>query len=37
VKADIRKTGFRLRTARGDLGGLVRMVDDDHYGIDVIH
>ncbi|MFW2513292.1 metal-sensitive transcriptional regulator [Demequina sp. SO4-13] len=37
MKADTRKTGFRLRTARGHLDAVVRMVDDDRYCIDVLH
>lgn len=37
MKADARKTGFRLRTARGHLDAVVRMVDDDRYCIDVLH
>lgn len=37
MKADPGKTGFRLRTARGHLDAVVRMVEDDRYCIDVIH
>lgn len=37
MKADTRKTGFRLRTARGHLDSVARMVDEDRYCIDVIH
>ncbi len=29
--------GFRLRTARGHLAGVIRMVDEDRYCIDVLH
>lgn len=29
--------GFRLRSARGHLDGVIRMVDDDRYCIDVLH
>ncbi len=29
--------GFRLRSARGHLDGVIRMVDGDRYCIDVLH
>ena len=35
MKADLDKTLNLLKTARGQLDGLVRMVEDDRYCIDI--
>jgi len=37
LRAAASSVGFRLRTARGHLDGVIRMVDDDRYCIDVLH
>jgi len=37
MRADPNSVGFRLRSARGHLDGVIRMVDDDRYCIDVLH
>lgn len=37
MRAAASSVGFRLRTARGHLDGVIRMVDDDRYCIDVLH
>lgn len=37
MRADASPVGFRLRTARGHLDGVIRMVEDDRYCIDVLH
>ncbi len=37
MRADTRGAAFRLRSARGHLDGVIRMVDEDRYCIDVLH
>lgn len=37
MKADTNPVGFRLGSARGHLDGVIRMVEDDRYCIDVLH
>jgi CsoR family transcriptional regulator, copper-sensing transcriptional repressor len=37
MRAASSSVGFRLRTARGHLDGVIRMVDEDRYCIDVLH
>ncbi|HLF42981.1 MAG TPA: metal-sensitive transcriptional regulator [Acidimicrobiia bacterium] len=37
MRATASSIGFRLRTARGHLDGVIRMVDEDRYCIDVLH
>jgi DNA-binding FrmR family transcriptional regulator len=37
LRAAASSVGFRLRSARGHLDGVIRMVDDDRYCIDVLH
>ena len=37
MRADVNPVGFRLRSARGHLDGVVRMVEEDRYCIDVLH
>jgi len=37
MRADSSPVGFRLRSARGHLDGVIRMVDEDRYCIDVLH
>ena len=37
MRAAASSVGFRLRTARGHLDGVIRMVDEDRYCIDVLH
>jgi DNA-binding FrmR family transcriptional regulator len=37
LRAAASSVGFRLRTARGHLDGVIRMVDEDRYCIDVLH
>lgn len=37
MRADTNTVGFRLRSARGHLGGVIRMVDEDSCSIDVLH
>jgi DNA-binding FrmR family transcriptional regulator len=37
LRAAATSVGFRLRTARGHLDGVIRMVDEDRYCIDVLH
>ena len=37
MRAEAASVGFRLRSARGHLDGVIRMVDDDRYCIDVLH
>jgi DNA-binding FrmR family transcriptional regulator len=37
MRADPNPVGFRLRSARGHLDGVIRMVDGDRYCIDVLH
>lgn len=36
MRADTNPVGFRLRSARGHLDGVIRMVEDDRYCIDVV-
>lgn len=37
MRADAASVGFRLRSARGHLDGVIRMVDEDRYCIDLLH
>ena len=37
MRAATSSVAFRLRTARGHLDGVIRMVEDDRYCIDVLH
>jgi len=37
MRAEAASVGFRLRSARGHLDGVIRMVDGDRYCIDVLH
>jgi len=37
LRAAAASVGFRLRTARGHLDGVIRMVEDDRYCIDLLH
>lgn len=37
MRAETSTVGFRLRSARGHLEGVIRMVDEDRYCIDVLH
>ena len=37
MRAAAASVGFRLRTARGHLDGVIRMVEDDRYCIDLLH
>ena len=37
MRAEAATVGFKLRSARGHLDGVIRMVDDDRYCIDVLH
>lgn len=37
MRADVNPVGFRLRSARGHLDGVIRMVEEDRYCIDVLH
>lgn len=37
MRADASPVGFRLRSARGHLDGVIRMVEEDRYCIDVLH
>lgn len=37
MRADSSPVGFRLRSARGHLDGVIRMVEEDRYCIDVLH
>lgn len=37
MRVDANPAGFRLRSARGHLDGVIRMVEDDRYCIDVLH
>lgn len=37
MRADPDPVGFRLHSARGHLDGVVRMVEEDRYCIDVLH
>ncbi|MEX1126713.1 MAG: metal-sensitive transcriptional regulator [Acidimicrobiia bacterium] len=37
MRAEPASMGFRLRSARGHLDGVIRMVDGDRYCIDVLH
>ena len=37
MRSDVSSVGFRLRTARGHLSGVIRMVDEDRDCIDVLH
>ena len=37
MRAAASSVGFRLRTARGHLDVVIRMVDEDRYCIDVLH
>lgn len=37
MRADANPVTFRLRSARGHLDGVIRMVEDDRYCIDVLH
>lgn len=37
MRAERDPVGFRLRSARGHLDGVIRMVEEDRYCIDVLH
>jgi len=37
MRADGATVGFRLRSAQGHLDGVIRMVEEDRYCIDVLH
>lgn len=37
MRATASSVGFRLRSARGHLNGVIRMVEEDRYCIDVLH
>ena len=37
MRAATAAVGFRLRTVRGHLDGVIRMVEEDRYCIDVLH
>lgn len=37
MRAETSKAGFKLRTARGHLDSVIRMVEEDRYCIDVLH
>ena len=37
MRAEAASVGFKLRSARGHLDGVIRMVEDDRYCIDVLH
>ncbi len=37
MRAEANPVGFRLRSARGHLDGVIRMVEEDRYCIDVLH
>lgn len=37
MRAETSKVGFKLRSARGHLDGVIRMVEEDRYCIDVLH
>ncbi len=37
MRADASPVGFKLRSARGHLEGVIRMVEEDRYCIDVLH
>jgi DNA-binding FrmR family transcriptional regulator len=37
MRADTDPVEFRLRSARGHLDGVIRMVEEDRYCIDVLH
>ncbi len=37
MRAESNPVEFRLRSARGHLDGVIRMVEDDRYCIDVLH
>jgi DNA-binding FrmR family transcriptional regulator len=37
LRAAAPPVGFRLRSARGHLDGVIRMVEEDRYCIDVLH
>lgn len=37
MRADPNPVRFRLQSARGHLDGVIRMVEDDRYCIDVLH
>ena len=37
MRADPSPVGFRLRSARGHLDGVIRMVEENRYCIDVLH
>jgi DNA-binding FrmR family transcriptional regulator len=37
LRAAPSSVGFRLRSARGHLDGVIRMVEEDRYCIDVLH
>ena len=37
MRAATKAVEFRLRSARGHLDGVIRMVEDDRYCIDVLH
>ena len=36
MRAEANPVGFRLRSARGHLDGVIRMVEEDRYCIDVV-
>lgn len=36
MRADVNPVGFRLRSARGHLDGVIRMVEEDRCCIDVL-
>jgi len=37
VRAEATSVGFRLRSVRGHLDGVIRMVDEDRYCVDLLH
>lgn len=37
MRAETAPVGFRLRSARGHLDAVIRMVDEDRYCIDILH
>lgn len=37
MRAETGPVGFRLRSARGHLDAVIRMVDEDRYCIDILH
>jgi DNA-binding FrmR family transcriptional regulator len=37
MRAEAASVGFKLASARGHLDGVIRMVDEDRYCIDILH